>query len=185
MKRIALLGLVALLAACDSTNPAAPVAAAPRMHAAPAAPTHGDHGAAWQRFSFPVREVRQVACLNEPVLLDGVIDMSVRTVVDGQGRRKIQIAQKATGISQRGLVSGTVWTATAAIENFTYHIQADGHLRMYQHTGVIQFHADRTGAPNLSLKHFVHVQLDANGEVRVERTTEDVLECHDNGPALQ
>lgn len=104
-------------------------------------------------------------------------------MVDGQGRRKVQLLQASPNLFQTGLTSGTVWTATAAIENFIYHVEADGHLRMYQHAGVIQFHADRAGAPNLSLKHFVHVQLDANGQVRVERTTEDVLECNYTGRA--
>lgn len=182
MKRIALLGLVALLAACES-NPAAPVDLSVRHHEAVADPSHTDHGADWQRFTIPIREPRVVACIGETVLLEGTIDFSVRTVVDGQGRQKIQMIQKSPNLYQTGLSSGTVWTATAAIENFIYHVEADNQLRMYQHAGVIQFHADRAGAPKLSLKHFVHVQLDANGQVRVERTTEDVLECHYTGQA--
>ena len=181
MKRIALAGLAVLLAACGETA-VEPSQTAARFHES-GVDHHGaggDQGAVWQRFTFPINEVRPIDCLGESLQLQGEVETRVRTVVNANGDQKILISQTAPTLVQTGLASGTVWSNANGSEIWTYHIEATGQLRSFHHTGVLRFHAESPTAPDLFLKHFIHVLIAEDGTVKVERATPDILECKYN-----
>lgn len=181
MKRIALAGLAVLLAGCGETavQPLAPTA---RLHEAPGHEhvTDGSNGVEWQRFTYELNDVRTVECLSEPIRISGTVENAFKIHEKNDGSLDVQHLQKGPNVTITGLYSGFVWEPTAGVENFIHHINPDGHYQMYQHAGVLRYNGDQDH-PNLYLKHFVHFQVAANGEVSVERTTTDIFECQNKG----
>lgn len=174
MKRIALLGLVTLLAGCENAGQPLAPQAAPLETA--------EAGAEWTRMDAPVIGLRPVECLAEPVLLQGVIDNAYRLVTNANGDYTVFIRQRGEGVTLTGISSGKVWTNVSGMEVFSFHFHADGTPKTYHHSGVIRFHGE-PGEPDIFLKHFYTTTVDANGNVRVSTETADVFECQFTGRA--
>lgn len=185
-----------LLAGCESEEyPVAPIQPDEQAHLAPSG-----IAARMGATSFVEREVVTlnltlpfgpgvVPCVGERVNFSGDVPVRIHTTIDGRGGIHQMAFYSWKDVVATGVASGNTWHTTAAQELYTTFNYAltdpfkpvptpalEGEPAVFHHTGAIRFLSDTNG-PDLYVRHLVQAVVDPDGQVVLDKSLLELLEC--------
>lgn len=130
-----------------------------------------------------------VPCVGERVNFSGDVPVRIHTTIDGRGGIHQMAVYSWKDVVATGVASGNTWHTTAAQELYTtlnYELTdpfkpvptpvLDGEPAVFHHTGAIRFLSD-TNEPDLYVRHLVQTVVGPDGEVVIDKSLLELLEC--------